>query len=100
MRALAAFGAPLADLTTEDLAVPGTIFQIGIEPNRIDILTSIEGIQFAEAWERGAGSTHGDVPIAILGLEDLLRNKRAVARPQDLLDVERLEQRRSPPVEE
>jgi hypothetical protein len=68
-RALVAFGAPMADLTLEDLAVSGTIFQIGVEPNRIDVVTSVDGLEF----------------------EDLLKNKRAVARPQDLLDVERLE---------
>jgi hypothetical protein len=90
-RALRVFGAPLHELTPGDLAVPGTIFQIGIAPNRIDILTSLEAVTFEEAWERRASSTYGGVPIALLSAEDLLKNKRAVGRPQDLVDVDRLE---------
>ena len=89
--ALARFGAPMEQVTPEDLATPGTIFQIGVEPNRIDIVTAVEGLTFADVWDKRVASTYGEVPISILGLEDLLRNKRAVARPQDLLDVEWLE---------
>jgi len=92
-RALVAFGAPMADLTVDDLATPGTIFQIGIAPNRVDILTSIEAVTFEEAWARRVSSAYGGVPIALLSLEDLLTNKRAVGRRQDLLDVEKLEER-------
>jgi hypothetical protein len=90
-RALRAFGAPVIDLTVDDLATPGTIFQIGIEPNRVDIITSIEGVTFDEAWSRRVSSTYGGVAIALLSVPDLLTNKRAVGRRQDLLDVERLE---------
>lgn len=89
--ALARFGAPMESLTPEDLATPETIFQIGVEPNRIDVVTAVEGLSFADAWKARVASTYGEVPISILGLDDLLRNKRAVARPQDLLDVEWLE---------
>jgi len=92
-RALVAFGAPMADLTVDDLATPGTIFQIGIAPNRVDILTAIEAVTFEEAWARRVSSAYGGVPIALLSLEDLLTNKRAVGRRQDLLDVEKLEER-------
>ena len=92
--ALARFGAPLHDLAVEDLSTPGTIFQIGLEPNRIDILTQVEGLSFESAWKNRVASTYGELPIAILGREDLLINKRSVARGQDLLDVERLEQSR------
>ena len=92
-RALTTFGAPMADLTVDDLAVEGTIFQIGIAPNRIDVLTSIEAVSFVDAWKRRVPSTYGDVPIHVLSIEDLLTNKRAVGRPQDLLDVENLERR-------
>lgn len=89
-RALAHFGAPLADLTIEDLAVPGTIFQLGIAPNRIDVLTSIEAVEFEPAYARAAQSTYGGVGIRILAAEDLVTNKRAVGRKQDALDVEKL----------
>lgn len=93
-RALRAFGAPMADLTEADLARKGTIFQIGIAPNRIDVITSIQGVDFEDAWRRRTSSTYGGVPIAVLSLQDLLANKRAVGRPQDLLDVQNLERRK------
>lgn len=90
--ALREFGAPLHDLTIEDLSVPGIIFQIGVEPNRIDILTEVKGLDFTRAWQRRVHSTYGGVPISLLGIDDLLLNKRAVGRPQDRLDVTALEQ--------
>jgi len=90
-RAFVAFGAPMASLTVEDLSKLGTSFQIGVAPNRIDVLTSIEGVAFDTAWGRRVASSYGDVPISLLSLDDLLVNKKAVGRPQDLLDVEKLE---------
>jgi hypothetical protein len=93
-RALVEFGAPMSNLTVEDLSAPGTIFQIGVAPNRIDVLTSIEGVGFDEAWSRRVQSSYGAIPISLLSLEDLLTNKRAVDRPQDRLDVEKLERAR------
>ena len=89
-QALADFGAPLVNVKVEDFAAPGTIFQIGVAPNRVDILTSLEGIEFEQAWAARTKSTYGGVPIGVLSAEDLIANKRAVARPQDLLDVEAL----------
>lgn len=89
-RALADFGAPLENVKVEDFAAPGTIFQIGVAPNRVDILTSLEGIEFEQAWAARTKSTYGGVPIGVLSAEDLIVNKRAVARPQDLLDVDAL----------
>ena len=91
-RALRAFGAPMADLSVADLAEPGTIFQIGIAPNRIDVLTSIEGVDFNDAWERRVQSSYSGVAISLLGLDHLTTNKRAIGRPQDMIDLERLEQ--------
>lgn len=92
--ALARFGVPLGDLTIDDLSSPGTIFQIGVEPNRVDVLTLIEGVDFAEAWQRRTSSTYGDVPVGILGLNDLIVAKRTAGRPQDLLDLGHLERSR------
>ncbi len=89
-RALASFGAPLTDVTPDDFAVPGTIFQIGVAPNRIDVITSIDAVEFEEAWSAKVATTYGTVPIHLLSRELLLRNKRAVNRLQDQLDVERL----------
>lgn len=90
-RALAAFGAPLSDLTEEDLAAPGTIFQIGVAPVRIDVLTSIDGVRFEEAWPARVQTTFGGAPVAVLSREHLIQNKRASGRLQDLADIERLE---------
>lgn len=90
-RALAEFGAPMHDLTVEDLASLGTIYQIGVEPNRIDILTAPAALDFGAAWDRHVESTYDKLPIPMLSLDDLIRNKRSVGRPQDLLDLERLE---------
>ncbi|MGH7628151.1 MAG: hypothetical protein ACREOF_01950 [Gemmatimonadales bacterium] len=90
--ALARFGAPLDDLTVEDLAREGTVFQIGVPPARIDILTSITAVTFAEAWPRRLiVEVAPDVQVPMLGRVDLLRNKRAVGRPKDLSDVAWLE---------
>jgi hypothetical protein len=90
-RALRAFGAPLIELEVEDLATPGTVFQIGVAPVRIDILTVIDGVSFDEAWADKVSATFGGVPVSVLSRANLLRNKRASGRAQDLADVERLE---------
>jgi hypothetical protein len=92
--ALLRFGAPMADLGVADLAVPGTIFQIGVAPNRVDILTSIDAVEFDDAWARRTPSTYDGVPIAMIGLDDLMTNKRAVGRDQDLVDAKLLERTR------
>jgi hypothetical protein len=89
--ALKSFGAPLKDVTAKDLATPGIVFQIGIAPTRIDILTEIDAVEFGPAWERRAESVYGDCAIHVLSREDLIANKRAVGRPQDLADVKELE---------
>jgi hypothetical protein len=89
--ALRRFGAPLHELTTSDLARPGTVFQIGVPPNRIDIVTTIDGVGFAEAWPDRAETTYGDQAVPVIGRGHLVQNKRASARPQDLLDLEVLE---------
>jgi hypothetical protein len=90
-RALHKFGVPLRSLTPEDLHSPDTVFQIGVAPRRIDILTSIDGVTFDEAWpERKQIEVEGQ-KFAVIGRTHLLENKRASGRPQDLADVARLE---------
>ncbi len=88
--ALARFGAPLKELTVEDLATPGLVYQIGVEPVRVDILTRLTGIEFKDAYARRMEGTYGGVPIAVLSVEDMITNKEATGRPQDRLDVENL----------
>jgi hypothetical protein len=94
-RALAAFGAPMHDVTPDDFSTPGTVFQIGVEPNRIDVLTSIPAVTFEEAWPRRLQMKYDDEAISVMGLDDLLANKRAVGRPHDLLDATKLERARA-----
>jgi hypothetical protein len=89
--ALRRFGAPLQELTVADLERPGTIFQIGVPPNRIDVVTAIDGVSFPEAWPDRAETTYGDQAVPVIGRRHLVQNKRASHRPQDLLDLEFLE---------
>jgi len=93
MRALRSYGAPLRDLSETDLATPGTVFQIGIPPLRIDILTAIDGVTFDLAWQDRLRATFGDQPASVISLKHLIANKKASGRPQDLLDVEKIEER-------
>jgi hypothetical protein len=90
--ALLDFGAPLMGLTAKDIETPGVGLQIGKEPLRIDVLTKVSGVEFAEAW-----STHIEAEVApslrcpVIGIDALITNKRSAARPQDLADVAALE---------
>ena len=89
--ALRAFGAPLQELSAGDLARPGIVFQIGVPPNRIDVVTSIDGVTFDAAWPDRVETSYGDQPMFVIGRACLIRNKRAAGRPQDLIDVVALE---------
>lgn len=89
--ALAAFGAPMSGVSEEDLSRPGIVVQVGVPPNRIDIVTSIDGVGFEQAWAGRVDAVYGDVPIQVIGRRELIQNKRACARPQDLLDVDLLQ---------
>jgi hypothetical protein len=92
MKALRAFGAPLQGLVERDLEAPGVGLQIGVPPQRIDVLTAPSGIRFEEAWpNRVVVTLAPDLLCPFIGLADLLQNKRAAARPQDLADVAALE---------
>lgn len=90
MAALRAFGAPLHDLTEKDLSTPGLVFQIGVEPIRIDVLTVIDGVQFDEAWSERINSKFADQPVTVISRAHLIKNKLTSARAQDLADVARL----------
>ncbi len=92
--ALAQFGAPLEEIAPKDLARPGVVLQIGVAPNRIDVMTSVTGLEFGAAYGRRVASRYGDCAISILSREDLIANKRAVGRPQDLVDADDLERRK------
>lgn len=89
--ALASFGAPLREVTQEDLATPGTIYQLGIEPNRIDFINDIPAVDFQAAWANRISATIDGVEYPVISRADLIRNKRATGRPHDLEDAEALE---------
>lgn len=98
LRALHAFGAPVEahGVTQMDFEQPGKVYQIGLPPRRIDLLTQITGVTFEEAWQSKLIALFGGRPIAFLGRDALLRNKRATARDKDLVDVRLLEKQRLP----
>jgi Nucleotidyl transferase of unknown function (DUF2204) len=90
-RALAAYGAPLAGYSVADFSDGGSWFQMGQPPLRIDILQQIDGVDFDEAWERRVETKiDGELPVHVISMDDLIRNKLACGRPRDLLDVEEL----------
>ena len=90
--ALAEFGAPLHDLSVDDLSQPGLIFQIGVAPIRIDVITEIDGVDFDDAWPDRVEATFVDQPAHVLSRRHLLANKLASGREQDLVDAKWLEQ--------
>jgi hypothetical protein len=90
-KALAEFGAPLSGMTPQDFQRAKSWFQIGVPPNRVDIVQSIDAINFDEAWKNSVpGLIDDDIPVRYISLEDLIRNKLAVGRLRDLADVEDL----------
>jgi len=88
--ALRAFGAPLADVAEPDFATPGIVFQIGIPPARIDILTELSGLSFDEAWPSRLRSAFGPLETDFIGRDAFVRNKLATGRDQDRVDVQSL----------
>lgn len=91
IEALRAFGAPLHELTAADLSQPGLIFQIGVPPIRIDVITAIDGVRFEDAWSDRLVARLADQDACVLSRRCLLVNKRAAGRDQDLVDVKWLE---------
>ena len=90
-RSLAAFGAPLHEVDEGTFVEPGVVFQIGVAPRRIDIITAISGIAFDRAYERRQTVDVEGLPISVLSYSDLIKNKRATGREKDRLDADRLE---------
>lgn len=90
LSALADFGFGGLGLTIRDFTSPGKIVQLGVAPNRVDLLTAIDGVTFNDAWANRVPGPFGAATVDYIGRADLIRNKQASARPQDLLDVEDL----------
>ena len=88
--ALKEFGAPLENLTPDDFSQEGYFYQMGVQPLRVDILMSIPGVKFTEAWKHREKVQIGDVEINFIAKKHLIESKRASGRPQDLIDLEHL----------
>jgi len=90
MQALSDFGVERSPLSWSDFTVYGRVVQLGHPPLRVDIMTAIDGVAFEEAWPRRVESQYGEEKVPFLGKEDLIANKRASGRKQDLLNLESL----------
>jgi len=92
-RALVTFGAPVAtaNLTRADFEKPDLVYQIGLPPRRIDVLTSISGVSFEEAWASREPATVEGRTVCFIGRDMFVRNKLAAGRPKDLADAARLQ---------
>jgi hypothetical protein len=90
MHALRVFGAPLSDVSVDDFSRPGVTYQIGVVPGRIDILTELTGLTFAEAWPDRMRRPFGEIDVDFIGRDAFIRNKRATGRAKDLGDIEGL----------
>ena len=93
LRALADFGFSEVGLQVEDLSEPGRIVQLGFPPNRIDLMTAIDGVPFSEVWAGRVEGSYGGASVFFIGREELIRNKKASGRPQDLADLDWLEKK-------
>ncbi|MGQ0648891.1 MAG: hypothetical protein ACT4P7_15140 [Gemmatimonadaceae bacterium] len=91
-RALAEFGAPMETLGIHesDFVRVDQVLQFGLPPYRIDLMTSISGVEFDEAWTGRVAGTLFEVPVLFIGREEFLRNKRASGRPRDIEDIRSL----------
>ena len=90
MQALTQFGAPGEQLTAADFSRPGIVFQMGLPPVRIDVLTEVSGVTFDEAWPGRTRARFGPIDVDVIGREAFVRNKRATGRARDLGDLEAL----------
>jgi predicted nucleotidyltransferase len=93
--ALARFGAPLKGVAAEYFTVPGNFYQIGVSRWRVDIIASTsEDLPFEAAWSRRADMILAGITVPVIALDDLIITKRAAGRPDDLIAVRKLEERR------
>ena len=83
-------GVPVSRIAVEDFSTPDVVYQIGVAPRRIDLLTSISGVDFDQAWDNRITVELDELAVPVIGREDLLANKRACGRPKDLADAEAL----------
>jgi hypothetical protein len=94
--ALKQFGFASIGITMDDLIAEDRIIQLGVEPNRIDLLTSISAVTFEEAWQSRVEGTLDGVPVHFIGRDALIKNKRASGRSKDLIDIDELTRNSGP----
>ena len=90
-RALERFGVPRSRVSPESFTQPDVVYQIGLPPNRIDFLTTIDGVAFDDAWAEKVPCVVSGIAFNMISLRHLVANKQATGRPQDLADVARLQ---------
>jgi hypothetical protein len=88
LTALEAFGFASVGLTLSDFERPDQVGQLGVPPVRIDLMTSITGVAWDEAWAGQVTGRYGDMPVSYIGREQFVANKRATARTKDVADLE------------
>jgi len=93
-QAIENFGMPVDQITVDELASSGLVLQFGFAPQRIDVMTSVSGVTFDEAWPRRIYVDIEGRQHPVIGKEEFIRNKRAVGRPQDLVDADVLAKKR------
>ncbi|HSR54353.1 MAG TPA: hypothetical protein VLV83_26305 [Acidobacteriota bacterium] len=91
VKALISFGAPVDHFSAEDFTRPNNVLQVGVAPVRIDLTTSVSGLTFEKAWKSREVIEVDDLSVPVIGLAGLITNKRSSGRPQDLVDLEWLE---------
>ncbi len=89
-RALKEFGVPLENVSVDVFTNKNLIYQIGVEPVRVDIIMSLAGIDFDHAWNRRKRIKYGEVSVNIINIKDLITAKRKLKRPNDIVDLEKL----------
>jgi len=94
LQAIRQFGFGSLDITVDDLVTPGRVIQLGHEPNRIDLLTSISGVEFQDAWSTRVEGQIDGIAVNFIGREALLRNKASTGRAKDRIDLEELRKQR------
>jgi hypothetical protein len=87
LAALADFGFGSLGLTQDDFVAPGRIVQLGYPPNRVDLITAIDGVDFDSAWRGRVAGHYGSTAVCYLGRDELIQNKSVSGRLQDVLDL-------------
>ncbi len=92
LKSLKEFGFGGLGITEQDLLTPEQVLQLGYPPNRIDILTGIEGVSWEEAFQNRKNIVHDDLVLPVIGKDELIKNKLSTGRIKDMADVEKIRQ--------